>query len=153
MKTKRVTEGVGALFFLLMIVLVLVQIVARYIFSSPPPWTEEFARWSMICSVLVFSIIITKENDHILMDYFINKLPDFLKNILEVSINGILSVFCFLMAYSGVKLMQTSIACNQKAPGSGIPLYLVYSILPAAFVLMGAVAFFNLFTADRRRGK
>lgn len=87
------------------------------------------------------------------MDYFINKLPAFLKNILEFTISGILSVFCFLMAYSGVKLMQTSIACNQKAPGSGIPLYLVYSILPVAFVLMGAVAFFNLFKTGQRREK
>ncbi|MFP4482179.1 MAG: TRAP transporter small permease [Thermovirgaceae bacterium] len=153
MKTKRAIESIGAFFFCLMIVLVLIQIVARYIFSSPPPWTEEFARWSMICSVLVFSIIITKENDHILMDYFINKLPAFLKNILEFMISGILSVFCFLMAYSGVKLMQTSVACSQEAPGSGIPLYLIYSILPVAFVLMGAVAFFNLFKAGQRREK
>ncbi|GLQ04891.1 TRAP transporter small permease [Sneathiella chinensis] len=32
----------------LMVLFVLIQVVARYIFASPPPWTEEAARYAMI---------------------------------------------------------------------------------------------------------
>jgi len=31
-----------------MLVAILVQIVARYVFAAPPPWTEELARYAMI---------------------------------------------------------------------------------------------------------
>lgn len=33
---------------LVMLVAILVQIVARYVFAAPPPWTEELARYAMI---------------------------------------------------------------------------------------------------------
>ncbi|MBO6826483.1 MAG: TRAP transporter small permease subunit [Sneathiella sp.] len=39
----------GALVCLgLMVVFVIIQVVARYIFASPPPWTEEAARYAMV---------------------------------------------------------------------------------------------------------
>jgi TRAP-type C4-dicarboxylate transport system permease small subunit len=32
----------------IMLAAILVQIVARYVFAAPPPWTEELARYAMI---------------------------------------------------------------------------------------------------------
>ncbi|MBP0615100.1 TRAP transporter small permease [Jiella mangrovi] len=41
-------EFLSALMFLGMLLTVLLQVVARYIFHSPPFWTEELARWLMV---------------------------------------------------------------------------------------------------------
>lgn len=38
----------AALFFLAMLVTMMLQVVARYAFASPPFWTEELARWLMV---------------------------------------------------------------------------------------------------------
>ncbi len=41
--------GVIAMLFLgVMVYVIALQVVARYIFDSPPPWTEEAARYAMV---------------------------------------------------------------------------------------------------------
>lgn len=145
MKINRFTENVGTLFYLAMFLLVLFQIVSRYVFSSPPPWSEEFARWAMVWSVLIFGITLTRKNDHILMDYFFEKLPAVPARILAAAINALLAIFFLLVAFSGYGLIQTSIICSQCAPGSGIPLFFVYISLPVAFIFMSLAALMNVF--------
>lgn len=38
----------GLIFLTMMVVIICLQVVARYGFSAPPPWTEEAARYSMV---------------------------------------------------------------------------------------------------------
>jgi TRAP-type C4-dicarboxylate transport system permease small subunit len=46
--------GAATMFFLVALVgAVMVQVVARYILNSPPPWTEEMARYAMIWAGLM----------------------------------------------------------------------------------------------------
>ncbi|WP_460274440.1 TRAP transporter small permease [Celeribacter sp. ULVN23_4] len=40
--------GCGCGFLLAMVVLICLQVVARYGFASPPAWTEELARYAMV---------------------------------------------------------------------------------------------------------
>ena len=46
----RFCGRVAVLALLVMLAAILVQIVARYVFAAPPPWTEELARYAMIWS-------------------------------------------------------------------------------------------------------
>ena len=48
----RVMMNVGLMALGVMLVSMLIQIVARYIFSSPPAWTEELARFAMIWAAM-----------------------------------------------------------------------------------------------------
>jgi len=149
LKVNRFTENIGSIFYLAMFILVLFQIVSRYVFSSPPPWSEEFARWAMVWSILIFGITLTRKNDHILMDFFVNFLPAFPKRTLLAVINGVLAIFFVLMAFSGYGLIQTSIITNQNAPGSGIPLFYVYTSLPVVFIFMSLASLLNAIEAFR----
>ena len=46
--------GAATIFFLIALVgAVMVQVVARYVLNSPPPWTEEMARYAMIWAGLM----------------------------------------------------------------------------------------------------
>ena len=44
----------------LMLVLIAIQVVARYVFSEPPGWTEEGARYAMVWSGLLGSAVAFK---------------------------------------------------------------------------------------------
>lgn len=44
----RLCRWGAASFFIAMLVMVIVQVVARYIFRAPPTWTEELARYFMV---------------------------------------------------------------------------------------------------------
>jgi TRAP-type C4-dicarboxylate transport system permease small subunit len=50
---NRVALGGAILAVLVMVCAVGYQVVARYIFFSPPPWTEEIARYAMIWAGLL----------------------------------------------------------------------------------------------------
>jgi TRAP-type C4-dicarboxylate transport system permease small subunit len=45
---ERVARWLATGFMLLMLLCILLQIVARYLFDQPPAWTEELARHAMI---------------------------------------------------------------------------------------------------------
>lgn len=56
-KVDRLCRIAAALFFLGMFSAVTFQVVARYIFDSPPFWTEELARWLMVWGALLGSTV------------------------------------------------------------------------------------------------
>ena len=45
---NSVVLGCGCAFLVAMVVLICLQVVARYGFASPPAWTEELARYAMV---------------------------------------------------------------------------------------------------------
>ncbi|GHG97212.1 TRAP transporter small permease [Pseudodonghicola xiamenensis] len=47
-RVNRIAIRVAALCFLAMLCVMMLQVVARYAFASPPFWTEELARWLMV---------------------------------------------------------------------------------------------------------
>ncbi len=51
--------GAGG-FLALMVVLIAIQVVARYLFSEPPGWTEEAARYAMVWSGLLGAAVAFK---------------------------------------------------------------------------------------------
>lgn len=49
----RLASGLTVVFLVVLVSAVMVQVVARYVFSSPPSWTEELARYAMIWAGLM----------------------------------------------------------------------------------------------------
>lgn len=47
-RINDVVRIVAGACFLVMFLIVMLQVIARYVFSSPPFWTEELARWLMV---------------------------------------------------------------------------------------------------------
>lgn len=47
-RLNTAVSWVAGLCFAAMLIVVMLQVVARYIFASPPFWTEELARWLMV---------------------------------------------------------------------------------------------------------
>ncbi|MFB8386897.1 TRAP transporter small permease [Microbacterium sp. NPDC055910] len=59
-------ERWGTYLFLIMVVgLVILQVATRYALSSPPLWTEEFARYSLVWVTFLGAAWLVAINDHI----------------------------------------------------------------------------------------
>ncbi|MDE0782571.1 MAG: TRAP transporter small permease [Planktomarina sp.] len=54
-------QRITAMFLVILVGLVLLQVVARYIFNSPPIWTEELSRYAMIWAGLLGATISFKQ--------------------------------------------------------------------------------------------
>lgn len=49
----RLADVTAAVAIVVLVAAVMLQVIARYVFQSPPPWTEELARYAMIWAGLI----------------------------------------------------------------------------------------------------
>jgi TRAP-type C4-dicarboxylate transport system permease small subunit len=49
----KLAQGVSAFILGVLLAVIILQVVARYVFDSPPVWTEELARYAMIWTGLL----------------------------------------------------------------------------------------------------
>ena len=58
----------------IMIIVIIYQVILRYVFSASNAWSEELARYLFIYDVMVAAAIATRRNSHLQVDAFIGIL-------------------------------------------------------------------------------
>lgn len=94
----------------MMFLTVMIQVIARYVFSSPPIWTEDVARYMMVWSGLLGATLAFKaRTDAVLVDSVFPKRPHFLGVLAEsiqttavVIFLGPVVWFCFFGLHGGL---------------------------------------------------
>jgi len=87
--------------FGVMFLLVLFQIIMRYVFNHPSVWSEELVRFLLVWIVFLGSIIVTRGKEHIKIGIFVEFLPVKLKNIFQFIEKILSSLFLLLLIYFG----------------------------------------------------
>lgn len=67
-------DNIGAIIVLTIIILVIFQIIARYVFKSPSPWSEELARYSLIWLVMLGAVMSFKDKECLKIEFFVDLL-------------------------------------------------------------------------------
>jgi TRAP-type C4-dicarboxylate transport system permease small subunit len=119
----------------LMLVIIFMQVISRYIFGFTFDWTEELARFLFVWVVFIGSALIIGDKGHMAVQL----LPERLKGtaaglVLDVFIRLCSFAFIFILITQGFKMSRTMMF--QSAPALGIPVGIVYSIIPVSGFLM-----------------
>lgn len=134
LKRSNIIEMIIALQAAVLSVIVLLQVVFRYVFNSPLAWTEEASRFLLIWIVLLGSAIGIKRKSHFSVDIFFKKLSEKLKQRLKFSLDIFLFILIFdVMIVNGVYL--TNLTFRQISPALNIRVAYVYSAVLAGGVL------------------
>ena len=140
---KRVGDiwlDLSMLFLMVTVLTVLCQVVFRYILEYPLAWTEEVSRISLICSVYSGLPPAYLSGEHIVVDFFVNKLPR-RAFLLYVGALKILSIFVISYFALGAFLQADATRNMTFISVPGVPVATVY-------VVQGvALAFFAAFIA------
>ncbi|MGB9698931.1 MAG: TRAP transporter small permease [Thermodesulfobacteriota bacterium] len=67
-------DGFALILFVALIILATLQILFRYVFMYPLPWTEELARFTLVWVTFLGAASATRRKLHLAVDFFINKL-------------------------------------------------------------------------------
>jgi TRAP-type C4-dicarboxylate transport system permease small subunit len=119
----------------IMLGLIFFQVVTRYIFGHTFEWSEELARFLFVWVVFLGSALIMGESGHLAVQMLPTKLKGTTAGVvLEVFVNLCSYAFTLLLLVQGAKM--TSIMTFQVAPGLGISMSVVYSIIPISASLM-----------------
>ena len=126
-------EIVSGTLLVLMTVATFANVVARYAFSSPIMWAEEFARYTFVWVVFLGAVSCTKHRRHIAIDSLMLALPARLRGFAQVLVDIFTLGLMGLLAYYGwiLTTFTTQPMSTLKAPMS-----VVYLVVPLSAVLI-----------------
>jgi TRAP-type C4-dicarboxylate transport system permease small subunit len=121
-------------FFWALAITIFYQFFTRYALNDSASWTEEIARYLLICTVYIGATIGVRKNNHIQVDFFYRVFP---KKIMRVASTLVDIVRVLFLGYA-VWLTCLLIGKIGKQPMSVIdwPIGLVYSVVMFGFALM-----------------
>ena len=120
--------GLSAMFLIL-----LAQVIMRYVFSRPLTWSEEAARFIFVYVSFIGMSYAYRQKGHIRMEVVVNLFPQAVRRGLEVLINlGTIALFCYMIPFS---FRFIGIQAGVKATATHIPMSIVYTALPLGMAL------------------
>ena len=128
----------------LMFVTVVVQIIARYVFSSPPIWTEDVARYAMVWTGLLGATLSFKtQSDAVLMQSVFPKPPHILAFCAKAIQSAAVLIFilpviyfCFIGLRGGFAKGYLARQSGLTADTLGIPMAWISVAVPLSMIII-----------------
>ncbi|MDH4114587.1 MAG: TRAP transporter small permease [Burkholderiaceae bacterium] len=130
----RVEDWIAFAFFWVLAGTVFLQFFTRYALNDSAGWTEEIARYLLICTVFIGATISVRRNNHIHVDFFYRYLPRPVTRVLSTFVDAFRIAFFSYAAWLTFALMQRIGA--QRMAVVDLPIGLMYGVVLAGFVLM-----------------
>ena len=118
-----------------MTMLVLVQIVLRYIFNVPLAWVEEMTVFLMIWMAFMGAAVGVRRGTHIAMTMLVDRLPRGIARILFYASTLAMIAFACVVVWQGLLLVFS--VGNQRSAALGVPMAIPYLVVPlGAFLII-----------------
>ena len=145
----KITLKLSCLFIFIMTLILIIQVILRYVFNSGITSADEIAKYSIIWAVCLAGNILIKEDILIKVDFLDHFLPkafikwrDKVYQVVIVILLGFLLKEGWLQAVEGWHAKLTSL---------DIPWFFPYLAVPVGALLMLYQSLFNLIKAFLRR--
>lgn len=136
-----------------MSVIMIVQIIARYVFGNALTWSDELARYFLLWSGFLSVSYCVKKRISIKIEQFQNKLPESGKIWLKMLRHAIVFAFCVVMIPYAVTYVEQGIRNGAISPALHFPIYYMQVAPLVCFVLLAfrvLQAFIREFRASRK---
>lgn len=130
----RALTVASVLLLLSVLTLMTLQIVMRYLFSSPLTWSEELARYAMVWMTFTGSALAVTKKAHVCVDLIVGAFPKGLQRAAGYVTKCLSLIFLGVVTYYGARYVQMNL--RNYSLISGICKGHVYSIIPICTALM-----------------
>lgn len=131
---ESIIKTVIIVFMLSIVVIITMQMIWRYVLTSPLGWTGELSRYLFIYMSLLAAAIGIRKKVHIGVDFVVERLPQRLEKLLGIFSYLIIIVFMIYLFIYGARLSQETML--QTSPTLGVPMGYMYLVLPLFAVLV-----------------
>ena len=129
----------------LMAVLVVAQVVLRYVFNDPLTWSEEMARIVFIYLAFIGIGAAYGRRKHMAIDAVVILLPQGIKRAVEYTVVGIASAFLLAVIMLTLRSMLELHRMDVTTPALEYPMAFVYLIIPLGLSALIAQMWMDLF--------
>ncbi len=142
---KNIDKALEWMLVFLMSILVLDvlwQVTSRYILNAPSSYTDELAGFLLIWVGLFGAAYVAGKREHLAIDLLLQRSPEKRKLKLEIIISVLVILFALVvMVVGGSWLVYTRFYLSVKSAALGLPLGVVYLVLPISGLL---IAYFDI---------
>jgi TRAP-type C4-dicarboxylate transport system permease small subunit len=131
---NRWIRGVCIVFSGALFILVIAQILFRYVIQISAPWTEEAARYLMIWTALLAAGIAFQKGQHFNIDFLTSRLRSRTRKKIDLFTGFLTFLFILCIILWGVPF--AILGFFTISPGLEITMFLPYLALPVAGVVM-----------------
>ena len=121
-------------FFWTLAIVIFYQFFTRYALNDSASWTEEIARYLLICVVFVGAAVNVRKDNHIQVDFFYRFMPRWLGRTMSTAVDAARIAFLGYCAWLTVGLIGKIGA--QRMAIVDWPIGLVYGVVCFGFALM-----------------
>lgn len=118
----------------LLTVSVFLQVLIRFVFKYPLPWTEEVSRIAFVYSIFVGATIAVREKAHLNVDFLLVALPKAVARAVKFLGATLMAVFLSVMTWQGIEFVR--VTGVQVTPVMQVPFRYLYLIIPSSGGLM-----------------
>ncbi len=113
---------------------VLLQVLMRYLFAEPNPWSEEVSRFAFIWVSLLGASLAVEHRAHFGFDQVTKKLTPQTRRAVERFAGAVVLAFSLLLIGTGIALMDLTL--GERSAALNLPIALVYAAAPVSGALM-----------------
>ena len=131
----RAAEAIGMLLFVLVMLITLLQVGARYA-HVPIPWTEEAARILFLASIMIGIAIAVRRHEHIVVDFMFGKFSFRTQALLTMAFDLLILVLLIIWLMGAWRMMNLN-ATASYVTLPWLPVSTIYAVEAASIVLAG----------------
>ena len=134
---SKIEESAVALLLAFNLLILFITVVFRYLIGHSPTWPEEASRYVMIWIIYIGVSQSIEKNTEIKIDV----LPLLIPNKVLTTITGYFSltvclIISIMIFYFGFTFSQLLMNTGTSAASFPMPMYIIYSVIPATGILM-----------------
>lgn len=138
----KILEVLGTITLGIMTVLVVYQVVTRYVFNAPSAFSEALSQYLFVWMIMFGSAYVYGSLEHLTIDILKDKFPPKMNMVVEIVTNVCLFVFILLVCvYGGWKYTSSQIA--RIDPSLHISMAILYASVPFTGVITLYYAVYN----------
>lgn len=127
-------EIIGGSLFIVMLGVLVIQVFSRQVLDSPITWSEQLARFLFVYVAYLAVSSEIKNDGHVRIDYFFNKLPGTIRTVLHYLFQIMIAGVLILMIYIGYEMAMRKMPV--EIVSLNISYVYMYMALPVLSVLM-----------------
>ena len=133
---EKLEEWILAVSLGFIVLLVIAQVISRYIVTFPMGWSVELSRYILIWIAWISASYAVQHNTHIRVEILKDRLSRKYKKILELIILVLWFAFALFLAIAGTHFTMSVGKTTQYSPSLEMPMWIVYLGVPIAGLLM-----------------
>lgn len=147
---RRAAGGLSVVLFAALFLVFVVQVVSRFGFNRPLPWTDEAAVVLYVWVILWSAAFVVPEREHVMFDLVWNAAGRRTRLVMRVAGNAVLGGLCawaLPATWDYVKFMS-----REGTPVLGLPFSVVFAPFVALLAALALRCAWNVREALRGRG-